>query len=113
MAVAAVAFLPAAKAADAAKPLPVTTSFEKGTPGEHGGPNVLVVKNTSADALKVKGTVALSVASHNQAKTVNLPEHTLEGHGTWSINDLAFDDKVTLEAAGYAKLEVKVPASKK
>lgn len=113
MAVAAVAFLPAVKAADAAKALPVTVSFEKGEPGENGGPHALVVKNTSADALKIKATVVQSVSSHNRPRTIEKPEHALEGHGTWKINDLAFDDKIILEAAGYEKLEVKVPASKK
>ncbi len=113
MAVAAVAFLPSVRAADAAKPLPVTTSFEKGEPGEHGGSHVLVVKNSSADALKIKGSIVQSVSSHNRPRTVDIPEHTLEGHGTWKINDLAFDDAVTLVAAGYDKLEVKVPPAKK
>jgi hypothetical protein len=113
MAVAAVAFLPSVRAVEAAKALPVTTSFEKGEPGEHGGPNVMVVKNTSAGALKIRGTIVQSVSSHNRPRTIELPEHTLEGNGTWKISDLAFDDKVTLVSEGYDKLEVKVPATKK
>ena len=93
--------------------LPVTTSIEKGAPGpDFGGPYVLVVKNTSGAALKLKAVIAQSVVSHNQPKTIERPEQTLEAGGTWKINDLAVEDKVTLSAPGHQKIEVKITAVK-
>lgn len=92
-----------------AKPLPFSTAFEKGEPGENGGPYVLVLTNTAAEALKVQGSIIWSVASHNRANTIKLPERVIEPGGTWKIADLAVEDRVVLTAEGYATLDVKVP----
>jgi len=107
------ASLPSAHAVDAvpradAKTLPVTTSIEKSTPGEHGGPFTLVVKNTSHGALKVSAVIDQSITSHNRPKKIELPAHSVAAGESWKIADLAVDDKVTLSAEGYDKLEVVV-----
>ncbi|MFZ5495432.1 MAG: hypothetical protein ACOZE5_08865 [Verrucomicrobiota bacterium] len=97
----------------ATKALPVTTTIEKGQPGpEFGGPYVLVVKNTSGAVLRLKATIAQGVVSHNRPRTFDLPEHALEAGGTWKIADLAVEDKVTLNAEGHQKLEVKITPAK-
>lgn len=96
-----------------AKALPLTTSFTKGEPGENGGHYVLNLKNTSHDALKVKATIVWSVASHNRANTINLPEHEIAAGGDWKISDLAAHDRVILSAEGFEKLEVTTPESAK
>jgi hypothetical protein len=95
-----------------AKALPLTTAFEKGEPGENGGPYTLVLKNTSGVALKLKATIIWSVASHNRANTINLPEHEIAAGGDWKISDLAAHDRVILSAEGFEKLEVTTPGSK-
>jgi hypothetical protein len=109
--------LPAARAGDtAAAPaasdqapgLPLTATFEKGTPGERGGPFVLNLKNTSPEALKVHGKVLFSVAYHMNEKSREIAPHTIAAGETWTISDLAAGDKVTLKAAGYAPLELVV-----
>jgi hypothetical protein len=95
--------------ADKAPDLPLTTSFAKSAPGPNGGPFTLTVKNTSAAELKVSGKVDLSVVSHATAKSKELPAHVIPAGGTWTINDLAAADKVTLTAEGFAPLTVTVP----
>ena len=95
-----------------AQALPLTHTIAKGTPGENGGPFAVTFKNTSNAALKVSGQIVWSVASHNRANTIALPERTLEAGGTWTVNDLAVEDRVILSAPGYEKLEVKVPPAK-
>ena len=97
---------------DHKKHLPLDVSCGKGTPGEHGGPFAVTLKNTSSEALNVKATIIQSVASHNNAKNVDLPEHTIGAGESWTINDLAVEDRVTVKAHGYDKLEVTVPGEK-
>lgn len=92
--------------------LPLTHSFEKGTPGENGGPYAVKLKNTSQEALKLTASIIWSVASHNRANTINLPARTLAAGETWTISDLAVEDRVVVSADGYEKLEVKVPPAK-
>jgi hypothetical protein len=111
--------LPAVTAADSTPPptspdkklpaLPVTASFGKGTPGENGGPYALTLKNTSEKSLTVNATIIWSVKSHNRAATINLPPHEIATGGTWTINDLAFEDRIILAADGFEKLELKTP----
>lgn len=91
---------------------PLTHHIEKGTPGENGGPYAVVLKNTSNAALKLSATIIWSVASHNRAKTIELPARTLAGGETWTINDLAVEDRVIVAAEGFENLEVKVPPAK-
>lgn len=93
---------------DKAKALPLTASIEKGQPGENGGHYAVKLKNTSHEALKVKATIIWSVASHNRANTINLPEHEIAAGGEWSISDLAAHDRVIVSAEGHANLEVTV-----
>ena len=104
--------VPAMNAADAAKPaakLPVTATFEKVTTAEAGPPYVLHLKNESKDALKVSGKVLLSVAFHSSSKARNVPEHVIAAGATFSIGELAANDKVILTAEGFAPLELTVP----
>lgn len=99
--------------AENAKTLPVTTAIEKGQPGpQYGAPYVLTVTNTSKAELKLKAVVAQSVVGHNRPKNLDLPEKALAAGAAWRIDDLAAEDKVTLSAAGYDKLEVKIQAAK-
>jgi hypothetical protein len=110
----ALAMLPAmAQAAGAAgaksqaeKTLPVTATFEKGASTE-APPYVLKVKNTSGSALKVSAMIQLSVVSHNRDKE-RKEEQTIEAGKTWTIAELAAQDKVTLKAPGFAPLELVV-----
>lgn len=106
------ALQPLADSAKKVAPLPLSTSFEKGTPGENGGPYALKLKNTSDAALTVSATIIWSVASHNRAKTINLPPHEIAAGESWTIDDLAAEDRVILSADHFEKLEVKVPAGK-
>ena len=94
--------------ADKAPSLPVTTAFEK-VKGAESGPYVLKVTNTSKDALKVTAKVLLAVAFHANDKARNLPEHAIEAGQTWSIPDLAAQDKLVITAQGFAPLELTVP----
>lgn len=93
--------------ADMAPALPVTTSVSKVT-GAEAGPFVLKITNTSSSALKVTAKVLLAVAFHADNKAKHLPEQTIEAGASWSVADLALDDKVVLTAAGFAPLEVSV-----
>lgn len=103
---------PLADAAKKATPLPLSTSFEKGTPGENGGPYALKLQNTSKSSLTVSATIIWSVASHNRARTINLPPREIVAGDTWTISDLAAEDRVILSADNFEKLEVKVPPGK-
>jgi len=88
--------------------LPVSHSFSKAE-SVNGTPFVLTVKNDSKTALKLSGHVLLSVVNHAMDKARKLPEHTLEAGASWSIAELAGDDKVVLNAEGHAPLEIRVP----
>lgn len=92
--------------AEKAPALPVTTTFEKVTNPE-GPPFVLKVKNTSSRPLKVNATVQLSVVSHNRDKE-RKEEQTIEAGKTWTLSELAAQDKVMLKADGFAPLELVV-----
>jgi hypothetical protein len=107
---------PAMKAADSAalRPLddklpalPLTAAFDKAD-GDNG-PYVLSLKNTSADSIKASGSVLLSVASHADKKTKDIPEHVVGRAEVWTIPGLATGDKVTIVADGFAPLELTVP----
>jgi hypothetical protein len=93
---------------DKAPSLPVTTSFDK-VAGAEAGPYVLKVQNDSKDALKVSAKVQLSLPSHADRKTRDIPEHVIDPGQAWTIGDLAAADKVTLTAPGFAPLELTVP----
>jgi hypothetical protein len=95
-------------AADKAPALPLTAAFEKGT-GAEGAPYVLKLTNTSKEAVKVAAKVLLSVAFHADSKARNIPEHAIAAGATWSISDLAANDKVVISAKGFAPLELTVP----
>lgn len=95
--------------ADKAAPLPVSTSFEKVSSGEDRGQSVLIVKNTSPEALKVTAAIVESVTFHANPKNRTLPEHRIESGKDWKIEGLARGDKITLTAAGFEPLEVTVP----
>jgi hypothetical protein len=108
--------VPAMRAADstALRPLddklpslPFAASFDKAD-GDNG-PYVLSLKNTSGDSIKASGSVLLSVAVHNNAKTRDIPEHTVGRDEVWTIPGLAVGDKVTIVAAGFSPLELTVP----
>jgi hypothetical protein len=113
----AIVLLPALRAADSAAvpqadkapTLPLTSTFEKGTAGEKGGPYVLKLTNTSKDSLKVTAKILLSVAFHMGSKHWDLPEHAIDPGQGWSISDLSAGDKITLTAKGFAPLELVVP----
>ena len=94
--------------ADKAPSLPVTTAFEK-VKGAESGPYVLKVTNTSKATLKVTTKVHVAVAFHANDKARNLPEHAIEAGQTWSVPDLAAQDKVVVTATGFAPLELTVP----
>ncbi len=107
--------LPAARAGDKtatpaasenAPSLPLTATFDKGTPGERGGPFVLNLKNTSQEALKVHGKIQYAVAYHMNEKGREIAPHTIAAGETWSVSDLAAGDKITLMAPGFAPLEL-------
>ncbi|WP_221031549.1 hypothetical protein [Actomonas aquatica] len=92
--------------------LPLSASFDKGEPGENGGPYALTVKNTSDHALTLEGMVIFSVTSHNRAQDHHIGPKTLAAGESWTINDLAVEDRVVLHAEGYAKWEKKTPPGK-
>lgn len=89
--------------------LPLSGTFARGTPGQNGGPYVLTLTNTSNQKLVVSGTIVWSVTSHNRANTIKLPARELGAGESWSIDDLAAEDRVILEADGYEKIEFTVP----
>lgn len=108
--------IPAAKAAEAAamrplddqlQPVPLTPSVDKAD-GENG-PYVLSLKNSSGDSIRASGTVQLSVASHGDKKTRDIPEHVVGRAEVWAISGLAAGDKVTIMAQGFAPLVVAIP----
>ncbi len=92
--------------------LPVAVSFEKGPPSEKGGPYILKVRNTSSASLTLHAVVRWSVISHGSAKTIELPPQTLAANEVWAIDALAVEDRITLDAEGFATLELKVPPGK-
>lgn len=95
-----------------AKKLPLTGTFARGTPGENGGPYALTLKNTSQEKLTVNATIVWSVTSHNRANTIKLPVREMAAGESWTIDDLAAEDRVILEAEGFEKLEFKTPPKK-
>ncbi len=92
--------------------LPLSGTFARGTPGENGGPYALTLTNTSKQNLSVRGTIVWSVTSHNRANTIKLPVRELAAGESWTIDDLAAEDRVILEAEGYEKIEFKTPSKK-
>jgi hypothetical protein len=93
--------------ADTAPALPLTHSFTKVEGGEKG-PYVLQLKNESASDITVSGKILLAVAFHAESRSRSIPSHKIEAGKSWSIADLAFDDKITLTADGFAPLELSV-----
>ena len=109
-----VGFTPSANAAAAqpavsekAPALPVKATFEK-VKKDDAPPYVLKLKNTSKESLEVSVTVLLSVMSHNRDKARQIPAHVIAAGDTYSVADLAAMDKVTVNAKGYAPLELEV-----
>jgi hypothetical protein len=92
---------------DQGKPPPLTVTFEK-TATEDGPPYTLTLKNTSKAPLKARATVLLSVVAHNMDKAREVPEHEIGPDQTWTISELAAQDRVTVHVAGYAPLELVV-----
>jgi hypothetical protein len=122
LAVAAVLGLPLARTASAATTVPATlqalddklpsapfaVSFDKVTDSE-GGPYVLKLKNTSGDAVTASAKIFPSVTIHSDTKERDLPERAVASGEVWSISGLAATDKVTINAKGFAPLEITVP----
>lgn len=90
------------------KALPLSHVFEK-VESKDGTPFVLKVKNDSKETLKLSGRVLLAVVNHAMDKARKLPEQTLAPGETWTISGLTADDRVQINAAGYAELEIRVP----
>jgi hypothetical protein len=93
---------------DALPAAPLAVTFDKVTDGE-GGPYVLKLKNTSSDSITVSAKIFPSVTIHTDTKERNLPERALAAGDVWSIPGLAATDKVTVNAKGFAPLEIVVP----
>jgi len=93
--------------ADTAPALPLTHSFTKVEGGDKG-PYVLQLKNESKSDITVTGKILLAVAFHAESKSRAIAPHKIEAGQSWSIADLAFDDKVTLTADGFAPLQLTV-----
>jgi hypothetical protein len=87
---------------------PLAVSFEKVTDSE-GGPYVLKLKNTSGDAVTASAKIFPSVTIHSDTKERDLPERSVAAGETWSIAGLAASDKVTINAKGFAPLDITVP----
>ena len=90
-----------------AKALPLSHSFKKVEGGEKG-PFVITLKNDSDAAVKVTPKILLAVVMHAESKARHLPAHTIEAGQSWSIADLAAEDKVILTADGFAPMEIVV-----
>jgi len=97
-----------ATAADAAAALPVTSNFTKVTV-DGASSYVLKLTNTSSAPLKLSVTVVPSVNFHGSLKTTTLPDRVVEAGDTWAIEDLHAQDKVSVAADGFAKLDLVVP----
>jgi hypothetical protein len=87
---------------------PLAVSFDKVTDSE-AGPYVLKLKNTSGDAVTASAKIFPSVTIHSDTKERDLPEHVIAAGESWSIPGLAATDKVTVDAKGFAPLEITVP----
>ena len=87
--------------------LPLSASFAK-TAGAENAPYVLTLKNDSTSTVKASAKVLLAVAFHAEAKARNVAEQVVEPGKTWTIDDLAKGDKVTVSAAGFTPLELTV-----
>lgn len=101
-----------ATAGEKAPELPLTASFGAGTPGENSGPYAVTLTSTSDEALTVTATITFSVQSHNRPQTKVLPPHEIAPGGTWTIDDLAAEDRIVLAADGYAPMELTTPPGK-
>lgn len=97
----------AAEKSEKAHKLPLSHKVEKSADA-NSGPYTLTLKNKSKESLKVSAKILLAVAFHAESKAKTLPEHTLAAGESWTIPELAKDDKVILSAAGFAPLEVTV-----
>ncbi len=104
--------LHAQSAVAAAKALPLKHQFRKVKDAE-AGPYTLKLTNTSSEPLKVSAQVLLAVAFHATDKARNVPEETIAPGKSWTIKDLATDDKITVKADGYDSLQLTVPGKKK
>lgn len=94
--------------AKSASALPVTTTFEKLKETDKDGHYVMKVTNTSKQTLKITAAVVESVTFHAHPKNRSLPEHAVAAGETWTVDNLAPEDKVTLTAAGFDPLVVTV-----
>ncbi len=101
------ATLPAAPV-DTAAALPVSTTFSK-VSVDGANSYVLKLTNTSAADLKLSVTVVPSVTFHGTVKSSTLPAKVLPAGGTWAIDDLHAQDKVSVSADGFAPLDLVVP----
>ncbi|HRE06175.1 MAG TPA: hypothetical protein PKX00_11235 [Opitutaceae bacterium] len=97
------------KPATALATAPWKASFKKEASGKNEAPMVLLLKNESKQALTVSGTITLSVVVHNRPKTRDLPSQTVAAGAVLTIDNLAPDDKVTLNTTGFAPWSVVVP----
>jgi hypothetical protein len=87
---------------------PLAVSFDKVTDAE-SGPYVLKLKNTSGEAVTASAKIFPSVTIHSDTKERDLPERVVASGEVWSIPGLAATDKVTVNAKGFAPLEITVP----
>ena len=101
--------VPALKAADTAKKLPLTATIEKAAhPAENTPPFILTLKNDSKASIKVSAKVLLSVVAHNVDKARIVPAQVIDAGKAITIADLAALDKVIVSAEGYAPLEIEI-----
>jgi hypothetical protein len=93
---------------DTAAALPVIANFSKVTV-DGASSYVLKLTNTSSAPLKLTVTVAPSVTFHGSLKTTTLPARVVAAGDSWAVEDLHAQDKVSVAADGFAKLDLVVP----
>jgi hypothetical protein len=85
---------------------PLSATFEK-TSSEKT-PYVLHLKNTSDKEVTASGRILLASAFHSEAKAKAIKEHKVGAGKTWTIKNLSADDKVQINAEGFAPLQLTV-----
>jgi hypothetical protein len=93
---------------DKAAATPITATFAKNPAATTEGPYVLTLTNTTDHSVKVSVHVDEDVTSHNRPKARDVGPQDIAPGGTWKVDNLAAQDKVTVTGDGLEPMKLTV-----